>query len=259
MKQNLVKRSPGLYLAYILLSLYMLALLIPTEVHLTQAHLPPSLQHWLGTDPLGRDILHYSMQGSFIDLYIGSILTSSNILLGSFFACWYTLSGSKQRRCLRCLMISLKSIPKILLILISLLSPYPLMTYLLFACMTQWASFALTIKQCLTHQTTKAHYIDAMLNQYPTYWIGYYHLLPSIKSYTLKILPYLLMQSISALMTLRYLGYGFNQHYPTLGQLMLDQKYNLDPIIIGLCAFINLMIYTIATHACSQFNKKGSI
>jgi ABC-type dipeptide/oligopeptide/nickel transport system permease subunit len=259
MKQNLVKQHRFLFTPLILVSLCVIALPYHVEINLTQAHLTPSFEHWLGTDPLGRDILCYSIQAGLIDLCVAGVLTSSNILLGSFFACCYAMSSIKKRQCLRYLMVALKSVPKILLILISILSPSPLLAYLLLSCTTQWASFSLTTKQRLTHQTTKAHYIDAKLNQYPTYWIGYYHLLPAIQSYTLKMLPYQLMQSISALMTLRYLGYGFNQSYPTLGQIMLDQKYQLDPLNIGWCALICLLIYTSTAYLCSLLNKKGSI
>ncbi len=55
----------------------------PLDVNLAQALLPPSGSHWLGTDPLGRDVLSRLMFGTRISLLVGLIAVSVAVLIGT--------------------------------------------------------------------------------------------------------------------------------------------------------------------------------
>ncbi|EBF7194908.1 ABC transporter permease, partial [Salmonella enterica] len=43
----------------------------PPEVNLLARHLSPDIQHWFGTDNLGRDVWLRCFQGAFTSLQIG--------------------------------------------------------------------------------------------------------------------------------------------------------------------------------------------
>src|SRR5699024_4429698 len=54
----------------------------PTNQDLSQAFLPPSWQHWLGTDNLGRDVFARIMYGGRYTLMIGVIAVGIATLIG---------------------------------------------------------------------------------------------------------------------------------------------------------------------------------
>jgi peptide/nickel transport system permease protein len=83
-------RDPLTLAAAVLLGLLALAALAapwaaphdPFEVDLAAALLPPSADHWLGTDALGRDVLSRLIFGARISLVIGFIAVGVAVLIG---------------------------------------------------------------------------------------------------------------------------------------------------------------------------------
>ncbi|MDC3180669.1 ABC transporter permease subunit [Gammaproteobacteria bacterium] len=215
------------------------------EINLNLTQQPPSYAHWLGTDLLGRDLLSYSLYALFYDLSIGGILSLSNISLGSMIACFWSVASNQTQLILTHIMITLKSVPKVLLILLCIGSHHAIYDFMLLSVLTQWPKYSLILKHRLSYQTSLPHCQDALYNRVPFVHLCRYHLLPSITPYIRNILPYSLMQSISSLMTLRFLGYGLNQSFPTLGQILLEQKYypQLFPIIY--CGILCLIVFSV--------------
>ena len=55
----------------------------PTRIDLQNILAPPSADHWLGTDQLGRDVLSRMIWGSQISLKVGFVSTGIAILIGT--------------------------------------------------------------------------------------------------------------------------------------------------------------------------------
>ncbi|HKY50707.1 MAG TPA: ABC transporter permease [Candidatus Limnocylindria bacterium] len=55
----------------------------PKTVNVLDALLPPSPQHWLGTDDLGRDVLSRVIWGARVSLWVGAISVSIGLLVGT--------------------------------------------------------------------------------------------------------------------------------------------------------------------------------
>ncbi len=51
---------------------------------------PPSIEHWLGTDTFGRDLLTRIMYGSRVSLAVGFLATAVSLIIG---VAWGTISG----------------------------------------------------------------------------------------------------------------------------------------------------------------------
>ncbi|MBS1270962.1 MAG: Glutathione transport system permease protein GsiD [Candidatus Marinimicrobia bacterium] len=79
----------GLVIIGILITVGVLAPLFapynPFKVTLEKRLLGPSLEHWLGTDHFGRDILSRIIYGARISLEVGIIASSISLLLGMLF------------------------------------------------------------------------------------------------------------------------------------------------------------------------------
>ncbi|MZB29768.1 microcin ABC transporter permease, partial [Salmonella enterica subsp. enterica serovar Kentucky] len=68
------------------------------------------------------------------------------------------------------------------------------------------------------------------------------HMLPNAMVATLTFLPFILCGSITVLTELDFLGFGLPLGSPSLGELLLQGKNNLEAPWLGLTAFFSLAI-----------------
>lgn len=94
---RLKKNVPAMISAMILLFLFVIAVLTPVIApysyeaqNLALGASPPSTQHWLGTDTLGRDQLTRLLYGSRISLAVGFTATAVALIIGVL---WGTIAG----------------------------------------------------------------------------------------------------------------------------------------------------------------------
>jgi peptide/nickel transport system permease protein len=86
----LIDRHPTMFLGILLLLLIscialgapLLTSLDPEEINPIDRLQSPSLEHWFGTDHLGRDIFARTMYGSRISLIIGVSVSTMSTLIG---------------------------------------------------------------------------------------------------------------------------------------------------------------------------------
>ena len=89
----------------------------PLHVSLSEALLPPSAAHWLGTDPLGRDVLSRLIYGSRISLSIGILSVGIAVVIGSLVGAAAGFYGRWLDAVLMRLVDTMLSIPTIFLLL----------------------------------------------------------------------------------------------------------------------------------------------
>lgn len=88
---QLIRRSPLLLVAIVIVTVWVIvgvtAPLIapygPLEQDIANRLTPPSRQHWLGADPLGRDIFSRIVYGTRISLPVGAVTVTLALLLGT--------------------------------------------------------------------------------------------------------------------------------------------------------------------------------
>ena len=68
------------------------------------------------------------------------------------------------------------------------------------------------------------------------------HMLPNAMVATLTFLPFILSGSITTLASLDFLGFGLPLGAPSLGELLLQGKNNLQAPWLGIAAFLSLAI-----------------
>jgi peptide/nickel transport system permease protein len=112
--------------AVTVLALYLVAILAPVLTPYDPVshgdlpemrHQPPSLQHPLGTDKFGRDILTRMVYGSRISLTVSFLAVVISVILGSFVGAVAGYSGGILDAVLMRLVDALMSIPRLFLLL----------------------------------------------------------------------------------------------------------------------------------------------
>ena len=72
--------------------------------------------------------------------------------------------------------------------------------------------------------------------------IMYRHILPNAMVATLTMLPFIVTGAIGSLAALDFIGYGLPSSYPSLGELTLQAKNNLQAPWLGFSAFFTFAL-----------------
>lgn len=120
-----IRRNKAAMLGLVILLLFILItifadLIAPYELVTTQTRdilQPPSVQHWFGTDDLGRDVFARVIHATRVSLAIGLIATVLSVLVGGILGSIAGYKGGKLDEFLMRLMDALMCIPSTLLAL----------------------------------------------------------------------------------------------------------------------------------------------
>lgn len=202
---------------------------------------PPNRQNWLGTDDLGRDVLARILYGLRISLLFGLALTIAGAVIGivvgaiqGYFGGWVDLAGQR-------FMEVWSGMPQLfmIIILVSLFSPS---ATILFALMLLFGWMGLVgLVRAEFLRARNFDYVRAAKNLGVSDWqIMRRHILPNALASSLSQLPFILTANVIALTALDYLGYGLPPGSPSLGELMVQGRDNLEAPWLALSGFFSL-------------------
>ena len=206
-----------------------------------KALLPPSLAHPLGTDDLARDVLARLLYGFRISVLFGFILTILSSIVGiaagaiqGYFGGWVDLGFQR-------FLEVWSSMPTIylLIILASFIQPgfwVLLGIMLLFSWMTLVGYVRAEFLRGRNFDYVRAARALGMLDVR----IMMRHILPNAMTASLTFLPFILAGSVTTLTALDFLGFGLPPGSPSLGELVLQGKNNLNAPWLALTAFITI-------------------
>ncbi|VTZ28485.1 putative oligopeptide transporter subunit; permease component of ABC superfamily transporter [Methylocella tundrae] len=195
--------------------------------------------NWLGTDDQGRDVLARLIYGFRLSLLFGLTLAGVSSVIGiaagavqGYFGGWTDLVFQR--------FIEIwSSLPHLYLLIIisSIITPsfFVLLGILL---LFSWVNLVHVVRaECL--RTRNFEYVNAAralgLGNAAIIWK---HVLPNATVATLTFLPFVLNGSITTLTALDFLGFGLPPGSPSLGELLLQGKSNLQAPWLGLTGFI---------------------
>ncbi len=195
--------------------------------------------NWLGTDDQGRDVLARLIYGFRLSLLFGLTLAGVSSVIGiaagavqGYFGGWTDLVFQR--------FIEIwSSLPHLYLLIIisSIITPsfFVLLGILL---LFSWVSLVHVVRaECL--RTRNFEYVNAARALGLTNAaIILKHVLPNATVATLTFLPFVLNGSITTLTALDFLGFGLPPGSPSLGELLLQGKSNLQAPWLGLTGFI---------------------
>ena len=200
--------------------------------------LPPSLKHLLGTDDQARDVMARLIYGFRISVLFGLSLTILSSIIGiaagavqGYFGGWIDLVFQR-------LLEIWSSMPQIylLIILASFIQPsfwVLLGIMLLFSWMTLVGYVRAEFLRGRNFDYVRAARALGMMDAR----IMFRHILPNALTTSITFLPFILAGSVTTLTALDFLGFGLPPGSPSLGELVLQGKNNLNAPWLAFTAF----------------------
>ncbi len=194
--------------------------------------------NWLGTDDQGRDVVARLIYGFRISILFGLILAGVSSVIGitagavqGYFGGWIDLVSQR--------FIEIwSSLPHLYLLIIvsSIITPgfFVLLGILL---LFSWVSLVHVVRAEFLRARNFEYVNAARALGLSNGKIMMKHLLPNAMVATLTFLPFVLNSSITTLTSLDFLGFGLPPGSPSLGELLLQGKANLQAPWLGLAGF----------------------
>ncbi len=199
---------------------------------------PPDSEHWLGTDDATRDVLARVIYGFRLSILFTLIVTVSASIIGiiagavqGYFGGWIDLVFQR--------VIEIwTSTPQLYIIIIMfaiLGRSFWLLVFL--TVLFGWPALVGVVRAEFL-RARNLEYVRAAKALGVSNWkIMFRHMLPNAMVATLTMLPFIVTATIGTLASLDFLGFGLPSSAPSLGELTLQAKQNLQAPWLGFTAF----------------------
>ena len=190
---------------------------------------PPSWRHWLGTDDQARDVMARVIYGFRISVLFGLILTILSSIIGVIAGATQGYFGGLVDLLFQRFLEIWSSMPTlyILIILASFIQPgfwVLLGIMLLFSWMALVGLVRAEFLRGRNFDYVRAARALGMMDAR----IMFRHILPNAMTASLTFLPFIVAGSVTTLTSLDFLGFGLPVGSPSLGELLLQGKNNLN-------------------------------
>ena len=204
---------------------------------------PPSAQNWLGTDASGGDVLARLLYGTRISLLFGILLTLFSSVIGIIVGAVQGYFGGRIDLIGQRVIEVWSGMPALfLLILLSSVIQPNFWWLLLVTVIFGWMGLVSVVRAEFLRTRNFDYIRAAQALGVSDGRIMLRHMLPNAMVATLTFLPFILCGSIATLTSLDFLGFGLPVGSPSLGELLLQGKNNLQAPWLGLAGFFTLAI-----------------
>lgn len=204
---------------------------------------PPSAQHWLGTDNLGRDVGLRVIQGARIAFHVGIVTSLIAIPLGVILGLLGGYFGGKTDAIVVWLCATVASMPGLLFILaISLVVGQGLMGIYMGIGLTTWVSTCRTIRAEVMKHKDRAYIQAARTLGYSHARIMFRHILPNVAHIILIQFSIRFPSAVSTEVFISFLGIGV-QGEPSWGIMINNARMRLWQGVWWEMTFTTLAIF----------------
>ena len=202
---------------------------------------PPSAENWLGTDDQGRDVVARLLYGFQVSILFGLGVTLVTSVLGIMIGALQGYFGGLTDLLGQRFVEVWRGLPDLfmIIILVSLFAPSVGWLFLFMVAFGWLALVGLVRAEVL--RARNFDYVRAARGMGLGHMtILFRHILPNALASSLSQLPFILTANIIALTSLDFIGYGLPPGSPSLGELVLQAKNNLDAPWLVFSAFFSL-------------------
>lgn len=204
---------------------------------------PPDAQNWLGTDDTKRDVLARVIYGFRLSILFTLIVTVIASIVGiiagalqGYFGGWLDLIFQRILE----IWSSTPSLFVIIILFAILGRSFWLLVFI--TVLFGWPALVGVVRAEFL-RARNFEYIRAAKALGVSNWtIMFRHMLPNAMVATVTLLPFIITGTISTLAGLDFLGFGLPSSAPSLGELTLQAKQNLQAPWLGFTAFITFAI-----------------
>jgi len=203
----------------------------------------PDAQHWLGTDDTARDVLARVIYGFRLSILFALIVTALTSVIGiaagaiqGYFGGWIDLIFQR--------LIELWGSTPSLYIIIIVAAIFQMNFWLLVGLMVLfgWTSLVGVVRAEFLRARNFEYVRAARALGVSNATIMFRHVLPNAMVATVTMLPFIVTGTIGSLAALDFLGFGLPSSAPSLGELTLQAKQNLQAPWLGFTAFFTFAI-----------------
>ncbi len=199
---------------------------------------PPDRNHWLGTDDTARDVLARVIYGFRLSVTFALIVTFLTSVIGIFAGAVQGFFGGLIDLIFQRIIEIWASTPSLYIIII--VAAIWRMNFWLLVILTTlfgWTALVGVVRAEFLRARNFEYVRAARALGVGNMAIMFRHLLPNAMVATLTILPFLITGAIGGLAALDFLGFGLPSSAPSLGELTLQAKQNLQAPWPGFTAF----------------------
>ncbi len=200
----------------------------PNEVDVMSKLLPPSKEHWFGTDDYGRDYFTRALYGGRVSLLVGfGAMIMTSVIGTAIGVCSGYIGGKVDFFIMRCTDIFLTLPSMLLMIVINTFLPPNLITLIVVLSLFSWASVA-RITRAETLSIKERDYIKASenLGASPLYII-WVHIIPNLASTVIVSATLGIAGAILTESSLSYLGLGVQIPQASWGSMLQNAQASM--------------------------------
>ncbi len=188
---------------------------------------PPSWEHWLGTDHLGRDLLSRILVGGRLSLAIGILATLVSVLIGTAYGCISGFFHEKLDLVMMRVVDILYTLPYMFLVII-LIFLFGKNIYVLFLALglVQWLTIARIVRGQVLALKNEEFILAARALGVPRFRVILRHIIPNVMGI---VIIYATLTVPSVILQEAFLSFlGLNVQNCTWGVLVAEGKDYMD-------------------------------
>ena len=204
---------------------------------------PPSATNWLGTDDTKRDVVARIIYGFRLSIVFAILVTLGSSLVGitagavqGYFGGWTDLLFQRFIE----IWTGMPSLYVIIIVFAILGRSFWLLVFL--TILFGWPALVGVVRAEFLRARNFEYVRAARALGVSNRVIMFRHMLPNAMVATVTMLPFLITGAIGGLAALDFLGFGLPSSAPSLGELTLQAKQNLQAPWLGFTAFFTFAI-----------------
>ena len=204
---------------------------------------PPEARHLLGTDGTARDVLARIIYGFRLSITFALVVTALTSVIGIAAGAVQGFFGGLLDLFFQRVIELWSSVPSLYIIII-ISSIFTMNFWLLVFLMTLfgWTGLVGVVRAEFLRARNFEYVRAARALGVSSATIMFRHVLPNAMVATLTFLPFIITGVIGSLAALDFLGFGLPSSAPSLGELTLQAKNNLQAPWLGFSAFFTFAI-----------------